>query len=76
MCAENENDLERLQRQVEKAKRLIHQSGIKVEELGASINNICDLNGRFVIFPRNIKRDSTGRTNASPAGKRFRFKAA
>jgi hypothetical protein len=60
MRAESENDLERLQRQVETAKKLVHQSGIKVEELEASIRSSCDLNERFVIFPRKIKRNSSG----------------
>ena len=55
MRAESENDLERLQRQVEKAKTLVHKSGIKVEELEASMRDIRDSKERFVLFPRNLK---------------------
>jgi hypothetical protein len=76
MSTENKSDLERLQRQVERAKKLIHQSEKKVEELGASISNICDLKDRFVIFPRNMKRNSGDRADVPPAGKLFPFKAA
>jgi hypothetical protein len=59
MRAESESDLERLQRQVEKAKALVHQSGIKVEELEATMRGIGDFKNRFILFPRNIKRNST-----------------
>jgi hypothetical protein len=60
MCAESQSDLERLQRQVEKAKTLVRQSGIKVEELEASMRDICELKGRFILFPRNLKKNSSG----------------
>jgi hypothetical protein len=59
MRAEIESDLERLQRQVEKAKTLVHQSGIKVEQLEASMRGICDFKKRFILLTRNIKKNST-----------------
>ena len=59
MRTESESDLERLQRQVEKSKTLVHQSAIKVEELEASMRSIGDLKDRFIVFPRNKKRDPT-----------------
>ena len=52
----DETELERLQRQVERAKTLIHQSGIKVEELEASVNEIYRFKDRLTMFPRNGKR--------------------
>jgi hypothetical protein len=76
MCPESQNDLERLQRQVEKAKTLIHQSGIKVEELETSVRNIGDFKDRFVLFTRNIKRNSADRPTVSPNGKPDPFKVA
>src|SRR5580692_4102160 len=60
MCAESQSDLERLQRQVEKAKTLVRQSGIKVEELETSMRDLCELKGRFILFPRNLKKNSRG----------------
>lgn len=60
MRAEYEIDLERLQRQVEKAKTLVRQSGIKVEELEASMRGMGDLKERFILFPRNIKSNPPG----------------
>jgi hypothetical protein len=56
MGAESQSDLERLQRQVEKAKTLVRQSGIKVEELEASMRGVCEVKKRFVLFPRNLKK--------------------
>jgi hypothetical protein len=56
MSAESQSDLERLQRQVEKEKTLVHRSGIKVEELEASMRGSCKLKDRFILFPRNIKK--------------------
>lgn len=52
----DESELERLQRQVEKARMLIRQSGIKVEELEASVNQIYNFTERLVLSPRNGKR--------------------
>jgi hypothetical protein len=60
MSAESEHDLERLQRQVEKSKKLVHQSAIKVEELEASMRVSCDLKDRFILFPRDLKNNSGG----------------
>jgi hypothetical protein len=60
MSAESQRDLERLQRRVEKSKKLVHQSAIKVEELEASMRDICELKGRFILFPRNLKKNSDG----------------
>ena len=50
-----ENDLERLRRQVEKSKILVQQSELKVEELEASMREIYNFKDRLVIFPRNRK---------------------
>lgn len=49
----DESELERLQRQVEKAKALVQQSGIKVEELEASMHEIYRFKDRVTLFPRN-----------------------
>ena len=48
-----ESELERLQRQVEKEKALVHQSGIKVEELEASMHDIYRFKDRLTVFPRS-----------------------
>lgn len=52
----DESELERLQRQVERAKTLIHQSGIKVEELEASVNEIYRFKDRLTMFPRRKQK--------------------
>ena len=52
----DESELERLQRQVERAKTLIHQSGIKVEELEASVNEIYRFKDRITMFPRRKQK--------------------
>jgi hypothetical protein len=49
----DETELERLQRQVEKSKAMVHQSGIKVEELEASMHDIYRFKDRLTVFPRN-----------------------
>lgn len=52
----DETELERLQRQVEKAKALVHQSGMKAEELEASVREIHNISERVILFPRNGKK--------------------
>lgn len=52
-----ESDLERLRRQVEKSRILVHQSEMKVEELEASMREIHHFKDRLVIFSGRAKRD-------------------
>jgi hypothetical protein len=53
-------EIERLERQVQKSKKLVHQSELKVEELEASIKGIYDFKSRTFLFNRN----KSGVTNA------------
>ena len=54
----NESDLDRLRLQVEKAKILVRQSEMKVEELEASVRDIYNFKDRLVIFPRRAKANA------------------
>lgn len=51
----DESELERLQRQVEKSKSLVQQSGVKVEELEASMREFYRFKDRLTVFRRNGK---------------------
>jgi hypothetical protein len=48
----NQKDMKRLQRQVAKAKALVRQTAMKVEELEASVEEIYSFKERIVMFPR------------------------
>ena len=48
----NENDIEQLRRQVAKAKGLVRQTAMKVEDLEASVEEIYCFDDRLFIFPR------------------------
>jgi hypothetical protein len=65
----NETDLEQLQQRVEKAKTLVHQSGIKVEELEASIRYSRNFKDDLIIYQQKVKSDSTEQTEVSPNDK-------
>ena len=47
-----ENDLKQLKRQLAKAKALVRQTAIKVEDLEASVEETYRFSERIVVFPR------------------------
>jgi hypothetical protein len=47
-----ESDLKRLKRQLAKAKALVQQTAIKVEDLEASVEETYRFSERVVVFPR------------------------
>lgn len=49
----DESDIEKLQREVEKAEALIRQTIAKVERIEASIDDSDRFKDRLVIFPRH-----------------------
>ena len=48
-----ENELERLQRRVEKEKKLVHESEIKIEELDAALQQLYHFENRVTIFHKD-----------------------
>jgi len=52
----DQTELERLQRQVERARSLVSQSELKVKDLETSVREIYNFAERIVFFPRNGKR--------------------
>ena len=51
----DETDLERLQRQVAKAKELVRRTATKAEELKASVEEVYHFEKRLIMFPRHRK---------------------
>lgn len=49
----HESEIKRLQRQLAKAKALVRQTVIKVEDLEASVDETYRFSERIVLFPRN-----------------------
>jgi hypothetical protein len=49
---DDETDLQRLQRQVARAKALVRHTAMKVEELEVSVEEIYHFKERVVMFPR------------------------
>lgn len=61
----DESDLERLQRQVARAKALVRETAIKVEELGASVEEMYSFKERLIMFPRVSKEKLPVRADKS-----------
>ena len=61
----DQTELERLHRQVEKARTLVRQSEMKVHDLEASVREIYNFTERLVLFPRNGKRKVPACANAA-----------
>jgi hypothetical protein len=60
----NETDLEQLQQRVEKAKTLVHQSGIKVKKLEASMRYTRNFKDELIAYQQKVKSNSAKRTDA------------
>jgi len=71
-------EIERLERQVQKAKKLVHESELKVEELEASIKGIYDFKSRTFLFHRNKPDAANAKASSgdAPANLKPLLKAA
>jgi hypothetical protein len=54
-----QSDLEQLQQRVERSKRLVHLSEIKVEQLEATVRRIQDFQRNVALTGRGKKKSST-----------------